>query len=217
MSDKITIKDLLDLPEKFFAGQSGINLTGILRYVGPESHKTGTKDGRPYDFWSQFIVIEDATGKIGADKTGDKESVIPQSAKGRQVVVEGAKTKLYKDKKGEMQRKLIKGKITLKEQESKETVPEGTKKGYDGLPDGRYVVSREEWARKDRILNRKAIVEALIGAGQRFKPDVVDEAEGWFDWIYYEDKEAQLQRKETIPEKTTRRKIDPLAKVQLKR
>ncbi len=68
MAEKITIKELLDLPEKFFEGQSGINLTGILRYVGPESHKTGKKDGRDYDFWSQFIVIEDATGKIGADK-----------------------------------------------------------------------------------------------------------------------------------------------------
>ncbi len=209
MAEKFTIKEILDYPDKVFTSLSGLNLTGVLRYVGPESHKTGTKDGRDYDFWSQFIVIEDATGKIGADKTGDKESVIPQSAKGKQVVVEGAKTKLYPDKDKKIQRKLTKGKITLKEPESGEAPSGGGKEGYDKLPEGggRYVVSREEWARKDRIITRIAIVKSLIGAGQRFKPDVVDEAEGWFDWIYYsEDKEPQLGKKETKSGKNSKTK-----------
>ncbi len=69
-----------------------------------------------------------------------------------------------------MQRKLSKGKITLKEPESGEAPPEGTKVGYDKLPEGggRYVVSREEWARKDRIITRIAIVKSLIGGWTAF-------------------------------------------------
>jgi len=34
----------------------------------------------------------------------------------------------------------------------------------------------------------------------------VDEAEGWFDWIYYENKEAQPERKETKSETNSKTK-----------
>ena len=186
--EKFTIKEILDYPDKVFTSLSGISLTGSLKYVGKEENKKGTKDGRAYDFWGQFIVIEDDTGKIGARKSGDtKEDVFPQSAKGKQVTVEGAKTTIYKDNKGEMQRKLTGGKISLSEQskgESKDT-SEVTRKGYDRLPNEQYVVSREEWAKKDRTITRVAIVKSLIEAGKEPVPDTMDEANLWFDWIYY--------------------------------
>ena len=185
--EKFTIKEILDYPDKVFTSLSGISLQGTLRYVGKEENKKGTKDGRAYDFWGQFIVIEDDTGKIGARKSGDtKEDVFPQSAKGKQVTVEGAKTTIYKDNKGEMQRKLTGGKISLSKQpkgESKDTSLGVAREGYDRLEDGRSVVSREEWARKDRTITRVAVVKSLIEAGKKPDPDTIDEADEWCSWI----------------------------------
>ncbi|GAI87421.1 unnamed protein product [marine sediment metagenome] len=199
--EKFTIQEILDYPDKVFTSLSGISLTGTLKYVGEGRELKGTKG----TFVSQFIVIEDDTGKIGADKTGDtKEDVFPQSAKGKQVAVEGAKTKIYEDKNKKMERKLTRGKISLSEQPkggSKDT--QGVaREGYDRLPDERYVVSREEWAKKDRIITRVAVVKSLIEAGKKPSPDAIDEANVWFDWIYYindkdSDQEKPKEKKET--------------------
>lgn len=194
MSEKFTIQEILDYPDKVFTSLSGISLEGVLKYVGEGRELKGAKG----NFVSQFIVIEDATGKIGADKTGDtKEDVFPQSAKGRQVTVEGAKTKIYEDKNKKMERKLTRGKITLKEGGSKETSSssEVKKEGYDRLEDGRSVVSREEWARRDRTITRVAVVKSLIEAGKKPDPDTMDEANIWFDWICYTDDKGSDQEK----------------------
>lgn len=202
--EKITIKELLDLPTKFFEGQSGINLDGVLKYVGTGREVKGAKG----TFYSQFLTIEDDTGKIGADKTGDaKDDLFPESAKGRQVAVEGAKTKIYKDRREEMQRKLTRGKITLSEEQSKGESKDTSgvaKKGYDRLEDGRSVVSREEWARKDRTLTRVAIVKSMIEAGKKPTSDAIDDADDWFSWIYYTEEETDSEKPKEKPKEKTK-------------
>ena len=202
--EKFTIKEILDYPDKVFTALSGISLTGILKYVGEGREVQGTKG----TFWSQFIVIEDSTGKIGADKSGDtKEDVFPQSAKGKQVTVEGAKTKLYEDKNKKTERKLTRGKISLTVEqpkgESKDTSGV-TREGYDRLPNEQYVVSREEWAKKDRTITRVAVVKSLIEAGKKPDPDTIDEANLWFDWIYYTGDSPDLEKPKTKEKKKTK-------------
>ncbi len=203
MSEKFTIKEILDYPDKVFSSLSGISTSGILKYVGESRKVKGAKG----DFFSQFIVIEDDTGKIGADKSGDTEGdVFPQSAKGKRVTVEGAKTKLYEDKKGKMERKLTRGKISLVEGQSKgesKDTSEVAREGYDRLADGRSVVSREEWARKDRTLTRVAIAKSLIETKREYA-DVIDEAEDWFEWVYYSGDNPNPEKAKTKEKKKTK-------------
>ena len=56
-------------------GASNIAVEGKIVYEDPPEHKVGDskKTKRPYDFWSQWIVIEDETGSIGCSVSIEKE------------------------------------------------------------------------------------------------------------------------------------------------
>lgn len=138
---------------------------------------------------------------------GEEDKTLPQSAKGKKVKVEGATTDTYKDKEGKIKR-VLKGRVSLLGGQVEKTSSGGNgKEGYDGLPDGRFVVSREEWAKKDRTLTRVAIVKSLIEVGKHPDPDTIEEAVQWFAWVYYsEDKEPEIEKpKEKKKTKSSRK------------
>jgi len=98
-------------------GMSNIEIEGKVTYKKAPRHIKGeNKDGH-YNFYSQFVVIDDGTGKIGCNVTFKKEE-----HKLKKDVVARVKGKLeeYKDKNGEMQ-KSLKGKLIGISKGGKET------------------------------------------------------------------------------------------------
>lgn len=177
MSEQITIKELLDLKQILFTTMSDITLEATVKEVrqayGREV-KSGERKGQ--SFWSQKIIIQDNTGSIVIDYiAGKMEDTVPQTAIGKKIRIEKAKTDIYKD-----ERRLARGKVTLLESAKQ---PSGGN-GYDTLPDGRAVVSREVWEAKDRLITKTAITKSLIEAGRKWGKAVEKEADGWLGWVY---------------------------------
>jgi len=86
-------------------GVSGISCSGTATYVKEAINKTGEYDGRPYDFWAQFVVIKDATGDIGVHlNLGNNDFLAAK--KGERVSVERGVVKSYKDEKGNLRKSL---------------------------------------------------------------------------------------------------------------
>jgi len=93
--------------ENLDIGMNNIEIEGEVTYAMMPRNVTGDNEKGHYDFWSQFVVINDGTGKIGCSVSIEKEEY-----KLRKEVVARVKGKLeeYKNKDGEMVRK-IKGKL----------------------------------------------------------------------------------------------------------
>ncbi len=73
-------------------GVSGVSAVGTVTYTKPAVNRVGDKDGRHYDFWSQFVVIKDASGEMGVHLTvGAGEEVF----NGQQIAVEKGKVGSY--------------------------------------------------------------------------------------------------------------------------
>jgi len=88
-------------------GMSNIEIEGKVTYAKTPRHIEGDNERGHYDFYSQFVVIDDGTGKIGCNVSIEKEEYRLEKD-----VVARVKGKLeeYKDKNGEMQ-KSLKGKL----------------------------------------------------------------------------------------------------------
>ena len=93
--------------ENLDIGMNNIEIEGEVTYAMTPRNVTGDNEKGHYDFWSQFVVIDDGTGKIGCSVSIEKEEY-----KLRKEVVARVKGKLeeYKNKDGEIVRK-IKGKL----------------------------------------------------------------------------------------------------------
>ncbi len=84
-------------------GVNGVSAVGTVTYTKPAVNKVGDKDGRHYDFWSQFVVIKDASGEMGVHLTvGAGEQVF----KGQQITVEKGKVGSYFDDKNNLRKTL---------------------------------------------------------------------------------------------------------------
>ena len=88
-------------------GVSNIEIEGEVTYTMAPRFVEGDNDKGHYEFYSQFVVIEDETGKIGCSITIEKEEY--KLEKGIVARVKG-KLEEYKDKKGQMVKK-IQGKL----------------------------------------------------------------------------------------------------------
>jgi hypothetical protein len=205
MSNVITIKELLDLNEKWFVGQIIEHLEATIDIILKPREVKGQKG----TFWSQFIVIKDNTAKIGLNFTIDsEEETIPTSAKGTEILVEGAKGTIYQDKNGETQRKLSGGKVKLLRQNPSEKVKSDKEE-------------REYWDhRKDkeqRIIAKSALAKSLIEAGREWNKTTQKEADSWFDWIMngIEGKKEEPKTDEESPERAALRKTWHILKEKL--
>lgn len=88
-------------------GMSNIEIEGEVTYTMAPRFVEGDNEKGHYEFYSQFVVIEDETGKIGCSITIEKEEY--KLEKGVIARVKG-KLEEYKDKKGQMVKK-IQGKL----------------------------------------------------------------------------------------------------------
>jgi len=84
-------------------GMSNIEIEGKVTYEKAPRHIEGDNERGHYDFYSQFVVIDDSTGKIGCNVSMEKETY--RLEKGVMARVKG-KLEQYKDKNGEMQKSL---------------------------------------------------------------------------------------------------------------
>ena len=208
MSEKFTIKEILDYPDKIYNSLSDINLEGTLTVVMKSKQMKRKKDNQI--FFAQFLVIKDDTGEIGINiAVGEEKLLFEELAKGKQVKVEGATTSTYKDKNGKIQR-VLKGKVSLLETGTKESIS-NVPRGYSQMPEGghQYVVSQEVWEKRNRILTRIAIVKSLIESKREYSADLVDEADAWFDWVCWSgDKEPNSEKKEIKSERKDKKKTN---------
>jgi len=97
------IEQIIQLPN----GVSGLTFDGTVGYCGTPKHLTGEKNGKPYDFWSQFITVTDGSGEIGVNLGLNSQA--DSVSKGQKISVEKGKIDSY-TKDGET-KKSVRGKL----------------------------------------------------------------------------------------------------------
>lgn len=221
MSEGVTIKELLDLSESIFSKMSDITLGVTVTVAMKVREVKGSKDGRDYHFWSQFVVVEDGTAGIGMDLTMSKAE--EALAKGMKIEVEKAKTATYEDKDGKTWRKLTKAKVSIIEGTIQKEKPRDEKKepqATDSLradyytifgPNDKVVVHPDVMCWNGRLKVKTAIAKSFIGAGKLFDK-VKLEAETWLDWIYSNVELTEQPEKSKGNSKTKKKKDNPESK-----
>lgn len=78
-------------------GQTGIACEGNIFWTQPPKNIVSPPDyaGEPYDFWTQFVILQDDTGKIGVSVNVEAGQTL---AKGQHIKIEKARLKEYNKK-----------------------------------------------------------------------------------------------------------------------
>ena len=147
-------------------GMSNIEIEGEVVYSDPPENKKGIseKTNKPYDFWSQWIVIQDDTGKMGCSVTIEKEEY--KLEKGVVARVKG-KLKEWKGKR-KIEGKLVaisKGDrvVDVQQERAEEYFEEKAKeekKGEKVIP-VKVKVEESVWEAKDLRIARECAVKAV--------------------------------------------------------
>lgn len=113
------IKSLKELD----VGVANLKIEGDVTYANPPRNVKGTnkQTGKPYNFWSQFVRIEDDTDGIGCSISTHKETVGLEE--GDHVTVIMGKLAEYTSKDGEVQQ-ILNGKVLKNKEEKKEATRE---------------------------------------------------------------------------------------------
>jgi len=108
-------------------GMSNIEIEGSITYTKDPRHVEGDNERGHYDFWSQFIVIDDGTGKIGCNCSIAKEEYMLKVG-----VVAKVKGKLeqYEDKNGEIQKSIRCSLVGISEEDKTTDAQQKTAEGY---------------------------------------------------------------------------------------
>ena len=201
-----------DVPSVTFEGKVG--------YVGEAKRKTGTTQaGKEYDFWSQFITVEDDTEKVGVStstKIAEKDKLITEADKNRRVKITNGKLRDYQDKSGKTQREIRAGKVEFLDVRKEAPVGERKSAGKQerGLDTGRQIAAQ-------------AVAKSLIEAGLKEPTkQTIDWATTWCVWIeaigngkYNIPKESQKQEEinddPEIPENETGNRSDEIARIHI--
>ncbi len=191
------IKDLENLDVE----TSNITVEGNITYAGDIKNWTGKTDkGRAYNFWGQFVVLEDDTDNIGVSLTFKKETNALEEED--HVKIRG-KLVEYTDNEGEVQRKLS-GRVVKNKEEKKEATGEEKddnvkeekkdNNGNNGKGDKNLYIARE--------CAIKAAVE-LIAAKKIKYEELFSCAEEIVKYIYegYQKPEIEKSVKEELAEK----------------
>ncbi|MCD6371180.1 MAG: hypothetical protein J7L39_00485 [Candidatus Aenigmarchaeota archaeon] len=92
------IKQIKQLDE----GISNLTCKGKITYVGEAKNVKGEKDGRRYNFWTQFLVVEDDTDSIPVNARISEKDKLSVEDKGKEVEVIKATLQSY-EKDGKKQ------------------------------------------------------------------------------------------------------------------
>lgn len=77
-----------------------VTTEGMIGYVGKPANITGSKNGKAYDFWSQFVTIGDETGTVGVGLSfNTKDECITEQQKGGNIKIKGTMGSYVKDGK----------------------------------------------------------------------------------------------------------------------
>ncbi|GAI82996.1 unnamed protein product, partial [marine sediment metagenome] len=126
--------------ENLDIGMSNIEIEGTVTYTNDPKNWTGESKGRKYNFWGQFIALEDDTGSIGCSITFKKEE---------NALEEGDVTKIrgkleeYTDNDGEVQKKLSGRVVKNKEEKKEATGVEKDNNGNNGKGNKNLYIARE--------------------------------------------------------------------------
>jgi len=199
--DKITIKELLEYPDKIYNRLGKIDIEGILKRVDDPrvQRKEKTEKERGYHFTGQYLVVDDGTGSIGVNVTypGDGPA-ISKNAQGKRVKIKDAEAGSYPSQGGR-KRVLNKGKASLLEkiEPAKESASEKTE------PKNKYAdIPPEVWDKKQLIITKSAIVKALFESGRKWNKETEKQATDSLQWIYNNiDKDEKDEQNEQEPTK----------------
>ena len=154
-------------------GMSNIEIEGEVAFEMSPKHIEGDNERGHYDFYSQFVVIDDGTGKIGCGVSIEKEEY--RLKKGVVARIKG-KLEEYKDKKGEMVKKLQGKLIAISKGDEITDVQQEVAEGYfeekgkeatkepvvnNVITDKPNVVKADVWEAKDLRIARECAVKAV--------------------------------------------------------
>jgi hypothetical protein len=120
------IKDILTLD----VGVSGLSASGIVKKAMPSRNVSGEHNGKPYSFWSSFVVLKEDGSEIGIDLNSETALTLHE---GDTITVEKGKLDSYKDKKGNVVLILRKCKLKEGSVTSTATTQQSQKSGGDNL------------------------------------------------------------------------------------
>lgn len=202
MSEQVTIKELLGLEEKFFKGVEVENLQATIEMVLKHRDVSGTKDGKPYSFKSQFIVITDGEGNnIGVDFTFQNEAdALTNNDVGVSINVASAKGDTYINKKGIVQKKLTKAKFDLsRNMAQEESKPSGEDKPRAVIKGGKKE-DQAYWDSRNRVITRTAIAKSMLEGGRKLvkatAKAIETELETWYDLVMKEGTKNSTEKKQ---------------------
>jgi len=208
--DKITIKELLEYPDKIYSRLGKIDIEGTLKRINPSKlqRKEATENQKGYHFTAQFIVIDDETASIGVNVTypGDGPA-LTKEAQGKRVKIENAEAGSYQGQKG-TQRVLNRGKAFLLEkiEPPKETPTEKpeSKNDYTTVP-------QEVWERKKLIETKTWVAIKFIEVCKKWDKQIEKQAKTALEWIYNnidKDKKDEQDKQEITNQIKELRKLE---------
>ena len=152
-------------------GTSNIACRGVIKYLGEPKHITGTKDGRDYDFWRQFVVLEEGKDSIGVNLALESKVAL---SKNQTIQVEKGTLESY-PKDGETKLSL-KAKLYSvgNTQQSLPQPPQATNPGQ-GQSDS------PNWDKIAEGKTRSLIVANAIGSGQ-LKCSSIQDVNNWLQF-----------------------------------
>lgn len=170
----MNIAQIMDLD----VGMKGITCSGKVTWANKSKNITGTTGGgKDYDFWSQFIVIEDSSGKIGVSISVETDQ--RSAKKGDMVTVEKAELKEYV-KDGEPKLKL-QGKLQYPAgQNAPQNSTQSPQEPAQATKAPQTQSNAPAWQALDRELVQKDVICALLASRKRPDPN---EVKIWVDYI----------------------------------
>ncbi|MBA7549148.1 hypothetical protein ES705_41621 [subsurface metagenome] len=143
--------------ENLDVGTSNIIVEGDITYAGDIKNWTGkTGKGRAYNFWGQFVVLEDDTDNIGVSLTFKKETNALEEED--HVKIRG-KLVEYTDNEGEVQRKLS-GRV-IRNKEDKEEVT-GSEKANNVKAETTGEKANNKGENKNLFIARECAIKAAV-------------------------------------------------------
>jgi len=123
----------IDFAKKLDEGTAGVTVKGKISFNLPPKHVVSQPNApKNFDFWSQFIVIEDKTGGIGVNISfGEEED---KKKNGDIVEVKGAIHKYEAENKRthEKEEKIVLNKAKIIESEAEKQIKQGLKEAKEG-------------------------------------------------------------------------------------
>lgn len=209
----------IDFAKKLDEGTANVLVKGKVTYTLPPKHVVSPKEAqKQYDFWSQFIVIEDSTGSMGINVTFGHE----EDKRGKDDIV-GVKGEIHKyeavnKKTGEKEEKIVlnKGKIVETPEEIAEKEAKKVDKEKDIEKPQVVNVNNNQQISNEWEIRKEAVIIAFdYGLKENFSiHDTFDLAKTIGNYI--KSGEVDIKEMVTNTKLAKKEKIEPKIKEKIK-